>query len=114
MKIKTYFFSLVIAISFSCTNNSSSANDAENAFAKIDKKNESLFTKEERKRNYKESIAAAEENQKPIDQKVIYNGYGYNSSSKSKSKTEIKKKKTSSKKKYKTSAPITYSAYSTN
>ena len=80
----------------------------------MDKKNESLFTKEERKRNYKESIATAEENQKPIDQKVIYNGYGYNSSNKSKSKTEIKKKKTSSKKKYKTSAPITYSAYSTN
>ena len=49
MKIKTCIFCLIIAISFSCTNNSSSANDAENAFAKIDKKNESLFTKEERK-----------------------------------------------------------------
>ena len=38
-----------------------------NAFAKIDKKNESFFTKEERKIKYRESIAAAEENKKSYD-----------------------------------------------
>ena len=48
--------------------NSKSSENAENAFSKIDKKNESLFTKDERKRNYKNSIAAAEENKKPINQ----------------------------------------------
>ncbi len=91
-----------------------SSKDVENAFAKIDKKNESLFTKDARKRKYQESIAAAEENKKSNANEAIYNGYGSSKKREKKNKTEIKNKKKSPKKKYKTSAPITYSAYSTN
>lgn len=88
--------------------------DAENAFAKIDKKNESLFTKDERKLKYRESIAAADENKKSYADDAIYNGYGSSSKKSKKNKQQIVNSKTPSKIKYKTSAPVTYSAYSTN
>jgi hypothetical protein len=80
----------------------------------LTKKNESFFTKEERKIKYRESIAAAEENKKSYDDDAVYNGYG--SSLKKSKKNKVKKvsSKTSSKVKYKSSAPVTYSAYSTN
>lgn len=114
MQIKILVLFIII-ISFSCSEkNSRISENAENAFAKIDKKNESLFTKDERKRSYKNSIAAAEENQKTNKESAIYNGYGSSKKNSKKNKIEIKNKKKSPKKKYKTSAPITYSTYSTN
>ena len=71
-----------------------SSGDIEKAFAKIDKKNESLFTKDARKRKYQESIAAAEENKKSNVNEAVYNGYGSSKKRDKKSKTEIKNKKT--------------------
>tara|TARA_X000001036_G_scaffold432676_1_gene468981 strand:- start:3731 stop:4078 length:348 start_codon:yes stop_codon:yes gene_type:complete len=91
-----------------------SSESAENAFAKIDKKNESFFTKEERKIKYRESIAAAEENQKSNDDDAVYNGYGSSLKKSKKNKGKKVSPKASSKIKYKSSAPVTYSAYSTN
>ncbi len=114
MSFKLTLFFMSIALLTACAEKVvATTSDAEKAFAKIDKKNESLFTKSERKRNYQESIAQAEENNKSNESDAIYNGYG--SSPKKRKKTEIKTTKTTKKKvTYKSSAPVTYSAYSTN
>jgi len=115
MKINSVLLVLLVFFIIACEEKGDqSSNDAENAFAKIDKKNESFFTKEERKIKYRESIAAAEENKKSYDDNAVYDGYG--SSLKKSKKNKVKKvgSKTSSKVKYKSSAPVTYSAYSTN
>ena len=115
MRFKIIVFILSSTFVISCDENKNISNkNVEDAFAKIDKKNESLFTKEDRKKNYQKSISAAEENKKSIaNNNVIYNGYG--SSPKKKKRTEIKTtNKTNNKVNYKSSAPVTYSAYSTN
>mgnify|MGYP005750634681 CR=1 FL=1 len=115
MKINSILLVLLVSFIIACEEKGNQSSvDAENAFSKIDKKNESFFTKEERKIKYRESIAAAEENKKSSDDDAIYNGYG--SSLKKSKKNELKKvnSKTPSKVKYQRSAPVTYSAYSTN
>ena len=106
----------------SCSGNGNSNDEkAEEAFAKIDKKTEALFTKEDRKKSYQNSIAIVAEKSKSLKKNVTYNGYG---ASVKKNQPSIDSKKTtkaSSKKKsgksysYKrTSSSQTYSAYSTN
>ena len=90
MKINSILLVLLVFFIIACEEKGGqSSNDAENAFAKIDKKNESFFTKEERKIKYRESIAAAEENKKSYDDDAIYNGYG--SSLKKSKKNKVKK-----------------------
>ena len=79
------------------TKNSFTSNsDVEDAFAKIDNKNKSLFTKEERLKSYQKTISLSEKNKKSLN-KTTYNGYGAASKQKSlkrsKEKPQNKKKK---------------------
>ena len=100
--------------------NTSKKSDGVEAFSKIDKKSESLFTKKDRVNNYKKSIAKAESLNKSLKQNANYSGYGAtainNKSQKlKKDKTEkenIPKKKTNYDSKSLNSQ--VYSAYSTN
>ena len=122
MRLKSIIYLASIISIISCSGNKkSSANNAEDAFAKIDKKTEALFTKDDRKKSYQNSIAIASEKNKSFKKNVAYNGYG---ASVKKSQPNLKSNKTSkasSKKKdskkfsYKrTNSSQTYSAYSTN
>ncbi|MAV78634.1 MAG: hypothetical protein CMC22_00075 [Flavobacteriaceae bacterium] len=100
--------------------NKSKESDGVEAFSKIDKKSESLFTKKDRVNNYKKSIAKAESLNKSLKENANYSGYGAtainNKSQKlkeDKTKTEnILKKKTNYDSKSLNSQ--VYSAYSTN
>ena len=122
MRLKSIIYLASTISIISCSGNKkSSANNAEDAFAKIDKKTEALFTKDDRQKSYQNSIAITNEKSKSFKKNVAYNGYG---ASVKKSQPNLESKKTlkaSSKKKnsknfsYKrTSSSQTYSAYSTN
>ena len=107
-----------ILINFSCGDKEKSSNSAEDAFAKIDKKGETLFTEEDRKKSYEKSIALSNERNTSLKKNVTYNGYGA-SPKKTKSVKNISSKSRGDKKnvnysyqRNKTSQ--TYSAYSTN
>lgn len=107
-----------ILINFSCGDKEKSSNSAEDAFAKIDKKGETLFTEEDRKKSYEKSIALSNERNTSLKKNVTYNGYGA-SPKKTKSVKKISSKSRGDKKnvnysyqRNKTSQ--TYSAYSTN
>ena len=116
MRSKILLFILSITLVISCDENSNkSSENIEDAFAKIDKKNESLFTKAERKKKYQESITAAEKNRKSISNSdATYNGYGSLSEIRREKKSKPTSKVSSKNIKYKRSAPVTFSAYSTN
>ena len=63
--------------------------DARDSFSKIDKKDQALFTKEERKKRYENSLAISNENKSSLKKNVTYNGYGSKSNTK---KNSVKKK----------------------
>ena len=112
-------FVLVFTI-FSCQEKEKPSNSAEAAFAKIDMKNKTLFTEEDKKRSYEKSIALSNERNSSLKKNVTYNGYGasvnknqHNSKSKKKSNSP-KKKKNASYSYKRSSSSQTYSAYSTN
>ena len=119
----TFNISILITLFFvgcKTQENNSKKSDGVEAFSKIDKKSESLFTKKDRVNNYKKSIAKAESLNKSLKQNANYSGYGAtainNKSQKlKKDKTEketIPKKKTNYDSKSLNSQ--VYSAYSTN
>ena len=116
MNSKILLSILSIILVMSCGENSSkSSENIEDAFAKIDKKNESLFTKAERKKKYQESISAAEKNRNSVSNNdATYNGYGSSSEITREKKSNPTSKVTNKNIKYKRSAPVTFSAYSTN
>ena len=120
MYIRLSILFVLIFTFFSCQEKEKSSNSAEAAFAKIDMKNENLFTEEDKKRSYEKSIAISNERNTSLRKNVTYNGYGassnknqYNSKSKKKSNT-TKKKKSANYSYKKSSSSQTYSAYSTN
>ena len=122
MRLKSIIYLASTISIISCSGNKkSSANKAEDAFAKIDKKSEALFTKDDRKKSYQNSIAIASEKNKSFKKKVAYNGYGASVKNiqpnlkSNKTSEAFSKKKESKKFSYKrTSSSQTYSAYSTN
>ena len=113
----TGFFVLLI---FSCSdeNKSISGEDALEAFSKIDKKNENLFTQEDRKNKFKNSIVRNLHKKESISKNVTYNGYGSTPSKKQNIKINKKSTKNIKPKKlnysYQNSSPQTFSTYSTN
>ena len=50
--------------------------DARDSFSKIDKKDQALFTKEERKKRYENSLAISNGNKSSLKKNATYNGYG--------------------------------------
>ena len=111
------FFILLI---FSCSdeNKSISGEDALEAFSKIDKKNENLFTQEDRKNKFKNSIVRNLDKKESLSKNVSYNGYGATPSKKGNTSNNKKSKKDTKTKKvnysYQNNSPQTYSTYSTN
>lgn len=115
------FFWSVILIFVSCSeknSNQTSSDEVLNAFSKIDAKSQNLFTQEDRKNNYKNSVAVNIDKKSSLKKNVSYNGYGSNSVKQS---DASKKKKSSSPKNkkninysYKSKTPQTFSTYSTN
>ena len=89
-----------------------------NAFAKIDEKNEGFFTKEDRRKNYKNSLVNNLDKKESLENNISYNGYGSDSRKKDKKKSLSSKSISKNKKanySYQTnSTPQTYSTYSTN
>lgn len=74
-----------------CSNKNSGqqiSKDARDSFSKIDKKDQTLFTKEERKKRYENSLAISNGNKSSLKKNVTYNGYGAASKTK---KTSAKK-----------------------
>ena len=121
MKLKSITFIVSSLILVSCIENEKSSSSAEDAFAKIDKKTESLFTKEDRKKSYQNSVALSEEKSNSFKKNITYNGYGAsvkNNKTNNKSKSELnsssEKKKKVNYSYRRTSSSQTYSAYSTN
>ncbi len=69
------FFALGL-LSCGSENKNSSGEDALEAFSKIDKKNENLFTQEDRKNKFKNSIVRNLDKKESLSKNVSYNGYG--------------------------------------
>tara|TARA_S200000501_G_C20609786_1_gene649766 strand:+ start:324 stop:680 length:357 start_codon:yes stop_codon:yes gene_type:complete len=118
MNLRVIILFVSILINLSCGDKEKSSNSAEDAFAKIDKKGETLFTEEDRKKSYKKSIALSNERNTSLKKNVTYNGYGA-SPKKMESVPKINSKSTEEKKNinysYKRNRTSqTYSAYSTN
>ena len=116
--LKNFISFALIFFFFSCEDSksdASSSSKAEDAFSKIDKKSESLFTKQDRVNNYKKSIAKAESLNKSLKENANYSGYGATTVNK---KSPKLKKENSPKKKVnygsKSINSQVYSAYSTN
>ena len=106
-------------IFFSCGETANNDEDeALKAFNKIDLKEENLFTKEDRRNNYKNSVSQNIYKKSSLKKNVSYNGYGSsptkkeNATKKKKSNKNIKTKKVNYS--YQSSSPQTYSTYSTN
>jgi len=120
MYSKTIILLVPILAFVACLEKEKTSNSAEDAFAKIDKKTESLFTKDDRKKSYQNSVAIAEEKSKSFKKNVNYNGYGASMKNNKSSSKSQKKSNTSEKKKngnysyQRSSSSQTYSAYSTN
>ena len=111
---KIIFLYLVLGYFYSCSqkNDSNSDSTALDAFAKIDKKEEGLFTKDDRRKNYKNSLVNNLDKKESLENNISYNGYG---SSKKKEEKKLKKINKKANYSYQTnSAPQTYSTYSTN
>ena len=70
MQIKILILYIIIIISFSCSDKDSKISEnAENAFSKIDKKNESLFTKEKEKEIIRSLLLQLKKIKNPLMQK---------------------------------------------
>tara|TARA_X000000950_G_scaffold257433_1_gene323895 strand:- start:665 stop:1036 length:372 start_codon:yes stop_codon:yes gene_type:complete len=121
---KNLFFPLLIILFvFSCEepiNKNDSNEEALKAFSKIDDKSANLFTQEDRKNKYKNSVVRNLDKKESLNENISYNGYGSinvnkvdnNTTTKNKTNKPKSKKKTYS---YKTgSSPQAFSAYSTN
>lgn len=116
------FFCIVTTLIFiSCdekNSKQSTSDEVIDAFSKIDAKSQNLFTQEDRKNNYKNSVAVNIDKKSSLKKNVSYNGYGSNSVKQS--NTSKKKKSSSPKNKkksdysYKSKTPQTFSTYSTN
>ena len=114
----------LLLLFISCENSdktSSSLSDkSEEAFAKIDQKNNDAFTTEDRRKAFNKSVNSIGKTRNSLKNNVTYNGYGANATSKKTSLVEsnIKRKKQPKKKSiYSSSAQSNsqiYSAYSTN
>lgn len=118
---KHYFLvGFFVFIFLSCNNEdkNSSAGGALEAFSKIDKKNENLFTQEDRRNKFKNSIVRNLDKKESLSKNVSYNGYGSTTSKKEKTTKNQKSKKNIKNKRvnysYKSSSPQTFSTYSTN
>ncbi len=111
---------LVLSLLYYCNeeNNSKTDSNVIDAFAKIDKKEEAFFTKEDRRKNYKNSLVNNLDKKESLEKNISYNGYGSSKKKKEKNKLTSLKLKSKNKKtnySYQTnSAPQTYSTYSTN
>tara|TARA_A100001011_G_scaffold394767_1_gene487946 strand:- start:1436 stop:1795 length:360 start_codon:yes stop_codon:yes gene_type:complete len=117
---KTIILFLALGYFYSCSerNDSNSDSTVIDAFAKIDKKEEGFFTKEDRRKNYKNSLVNNLDKKESLEKNISYNGYGSSKKQKEKNKLTSLKLKSKNKKtnySYQTnSAPQTYSTYSTN
>lgn len=122
---KFYFINLILLpIVLICCgpknkkDNTKNSDKALNAFSKIDKQSEELFTKNDRIAAYKNSIETSENQTKSLNKKSTYNGYGSkNKSQKIKSNDNISEKQKNKKSKYslkKGGSTQTFSTYSTN
>jgi hypothetical protein len=117
----TLLFLLFIFCESSVKTNSNLGDNSEEAFAKIDKKNNGAFTKEDRRKAFNKSLSSMEKTKNSLKNNVSYNGYGANLTPKKTSivsNSEVKPKK-ERKKKSAYSAPNSlnaqvFSAYSTN
>ena len=113
---------LLILFCLSCEDVSKkqSSDNAVDAFSKIDKVSESNFTKNDRIKTYKKSIARADELKKSLNKKEIYSGYGASSIPRENANTSenniVNKNSQKKKKTYNTKSfnSQVYSAYSTN
>ncbi len=119
----TFNISILIMLFFvgcKTQENKSKESDGVEAFSKIDKKSESLFTKKDRVNNYKKSIAKAESLNKSLKENANYSGYGataINNKSQKLKKDKTKKENILKKKTNYDSKSLNsqvYSAYSTN
>tara|TARA_B100000963_G_C22077811_1_gene430932 strand:- start:140 stop:493 length:354 start_codon:yes stop_codon:yes gene_type:complete len=115
---KTIILFLALGYFYSCSerNDSNSDSNVIDAFAKIDKKEEGLFTKEDRRKNYKNSLVNNLDKKESLEKNISYNGYGSSKKKKEKNKAiSLKSKNKKANYSYQTnSAPQTYSTYSTN
>ena len=115
---------LLILFFISCGTNKKdnvkSAEKALDAFSKIDKQNEDLFTKKDRIAAYKSSIESSENQSKSLNKKSTYNGYGSqnkNGNLKGKKKKNINSEQQNKKVNYslkRNNTSQTFSTYSTN
>lgn len=115
---------LLLFLSISCENsnktNPSLSDKSEEAFAKIDQKNNDAFTAEDRRKAFNKSVSSIEKTRNSLKNNVTYNGYGSNATPKKTNLIEsnIKSEKQPKKKSvYSSSAQSNsqiYSAYSTN
>ena len=121
-KKNIFLLLLIILFSNSCgesINKNHSNEKALKAFSKIDDKTANLFTQEDRKNKYKNSVVRNLDKKESLNKNISYNGYGSIDANKVDNNTNTKNKtnKPKSKRKsysYKSNAPQTYSAYSTN
>ncbi|MFL2603447.1 MAG: hypothetical protein ACJ0PP_00760 [Flavobacteriaceae bacterium] len=105
---------LVILFAHNCAADKSEQNQSKNArdsFSKIDKKDQALFTKEERKKRYENSLAISNGNKSSLKKNVTYNGYGSKSNTK---KNSVKKKINNTEKKKKKASYLNSSGNSAN
>ena len=115
---------LLILFFISCGTNKKdnvkSTEKALDAFSKIDKQNEDLFTKKDRIAAYKSSIESSENQSKSLNKKSTYNGYGSqnkNGNLKGKKKKNINSEQQNKKVNYslkRNNTSQTFSTYSTN
>jgi len=120
----SFLLTLLLLFFISCENSdktSSSSNDkSEDAFAKIDKKNNGSFTTEDRRKAFNKSVSSIENRRNSLKNNITYSGYGANTNSKKTNLLENKvetKKQPKKKSIYSSSAQSNsqvYSAYSTN
>jgi hypothetical protein len=98
----TLLFLLFIFCESSVKTNSNLGDNSEEAFAKIDKKNNGAFTKEDRRKAFNKSLSSMEKTKNSLKNNVSYNGYGANSTPKKTSivsNNEVKPKKKNVRKK---------------
>ena len=117
----TLLFLFFVTCESSDKTTSSLSDKSEEAFAKIDKKNNDAFTLEDRRKAFNKSVSSIEKKRNSLKNNVTYNGYGTNTnpvkSSLANSKVDTKKQSKKKKSIYNSSGQSNsqiYSAYSTN
>ena len=81
--LKNYIlFTTFLLMFIFCENSDKTKSDfrdnSEEAFAKIDKKNNGAFTKEDRRKAFNKSLSSMEKTKNSLKNNVSYNGYGAN------------------------------------